>query len=71
MKLFQYSVMQSGRKIRAILLTVVGDGSKDQKSIYNMGFELDSFLRKKVFLVLFCSVVLLISLEIMRKNLHQ
>ena len=44
-----------GREISAILLTVVGDGSKNQKYIYNMGSKLDKFSQKKVFLVQFCS----------------
>ena len=44
---------------------------KGPKNIYNMGSKLDSFLRRRRFLFCFVHVVLLISLEIMRKNLHQ
>ena len=48
--------IQGGREISAILLTVVEDGWKDQKNVYyNMGSKLDSFLRKRCFLFLFCS----------------
>ena len=53
-RVFQIDV-QSGREISVILLTVVGDGWKDKKIMYNTGSKIDSFLRKKVFLVLFCS----------------
>ena len=60
--------IQGGREISAILLTVVGDRWKDQKFVYNMGSKLDSFLRKRCFLRCFFHVVLLISLEIMRKK---
>ena len=64
--------IQNGREISVILLTVVGDGSKDQIYIdYNMGSKLYSFLRKRRFLFCFVYVVLFISLEIMRKHLHQ
>ena len=35
---------------------------------YNMGSKFDSFLRKSCFLFCFVHIVLLISLEIMRKN---
>ena len=51
-------------KIFATLLTVVGDGWKK----YNMGTKLDSFLRKGYLFFSFVHVVLLISLEIMRKK---
>ena len=37
--------------------------------IYNMGSKLDSFLRKRCFLFCFVHVVLLITLEIMRKKI--
>ena len=60
--------IQGERETSAILLTVVVDGWKNQKPIYNMGSKLDSFLRKRCFLFCFVhDVVLLISLEIMRK----
>ena len=39
------------------------------KIIYNMGSKLDSFLTKRRFLFCFVHVVLLISLEIMRKKI--
>ena len=57
-------------EISAILLTVVGDGSKNQNYMYNIGSELDSFLRKMCFFFNFVYVLLLISLDIMRKHLH-
>ena len=61
-------IIQGGRKISAILLTVVGEDSKDQKIyIHNMGSKLDSFLRKRCFLFCFVRIVLLVSLEIVRK----
>ena len=41
---------------------------RTKKFTYDMGSELDSFLRKRCFLFCFVHVVLLISLEIMRKN---
>ena len=55
-------------EISAILLTVVGDGWKEKKIIYNMGSKLDSFLRKRCFLVCFVHVVLL---RENAKNIHQ
>ena len=66
------ALLQSGREISAIVLTVVGDGWKDQYIyIYIWESNLDSFLRQKCFLFCFVHVVLLISLDIRRKNLHQ
>ena len=44
---------------------------KGPKKLYNIGSKHDSFLRKRCSLFCFVYVVLLISLEIMRKKLHQ
>ena len=51
------SHLKGGREISAILLTVAGDGWKDQKIYigYNMVSKTWWFPQKKVFLVLFCS----------------
>ena len=68
--LFIVSTLQGGREISVILVTVVGDDSKDQY-IYNRGSKLDSIHRNRCFLFCFDHVVLLIPLEIVRKHLHQ
>ena len=68
--LFQSLTLQDRREISVILLTVARRGRLKglKEIIYNMGSKLDSFLRKWCFLFCFVLFVLLISLEIMRKN---
>ena len=61
--------IQGGREISAILSKQSSETV--EWTIVYKGSKLDSFLRKRCFLFYFVQVVLLISLEIMRKNLHQ
>ena len=65
--------IQAVREISVILLTVVGDDSNDLKiyTVYAVGSKLQFSQKKRYFFFCFVHVVLFISLEIMRKHLHQ